>query len=58
MPRLDDFPLSETLAVFVGIAGFDWLVDGNAQLFTALSGALVVGLLIFIVRRIRGDRKS
>lgn len=53
----DDLPLSETLGIFVGIAGFDWLDDGNAELLTAVIGAIVAGTIIFLARRISRRRK-
>ena len=28
----DHFPVSESFGVFVGVAGFDWLADGHAEL--------------------------
>lgn len=52
----DDLPVSESLAVFFGIAGFQWLSTGRAGLIDSLLPALLVGAAIFIARRWR-DRK-
>jgi predicted transporter len=52
----DDLPISESLAVFFGVAGFQWLSAGRAELIDSLLPALIVGATLFIARRWR-DRK-
>ncbi len=49
----DDLPVSESLAVFLGVAGFQWLTAGRAGLVESLLPALLVGIIIFAVRRWR-----
>ena len=51
MPSLDDLPISETLAVFLGVSGFEWLSEGRASVLTALLAASIAGLLVYLVRR-------
>jgi len=52
----DDLPISESLAVFLGVAGFQWLTAGRAGLIDSLLPALIVGAAIFAARRWR-ERK-
>lgn len=52
----DDLPVSESLAVFFGVAGFQWLTAGRAGLIDSLLPALIVGAAIFFARRWR-ERK-
>lgn len=33
----DDLPVSESLAVFLGVTGFQWLTEGRAGLLLPLS---------------------
>jgi hypothetical protein len=47
----DNLPASETLAVFLGLTGFDWLSEGQADLLSSLVIALIVGLAIHFLRR-------
>ena len=49
----DDLPISESLAVFFGVAGFQWLSSGRAGLLDALLPALLFGATLFIIRRWR-----
>ncbi|MCK6391548.1 MAG: hypothetical protein L6Q40_11110 [Azonexus sp.] len=46
-------PISETLGTFVGVAGFDWLTEGNAEPEKALIAALVVGIAVAGLRHLR-----
>lgn len=48
----DHLPLSETLGVFVGIAGFEWLSEGQAEPLKAAVAALAAGAIITVARRI------
>lgn len=43
-------PISESIGVFVGVAGFDWLADGHAEPLKALGLALAAGTVIFVTR--------
>ena len=52
MAFADNLPISESLSVFVGVAGFDWLTEGQAEPLKALLSALVVGGVILAVRRL------
>lgn len=47
----DDLPISESLAVFFGVTGFEWLTQGRAGLLNALAIAVAAGIVIFIFRR-------
>lgn len=49
----DNLPISETLAVFLGVSGFEWLSEGQAGLINAILTALAGGFLIYLVRRYR-----
>ena len=50
MSFTDNLPLSESLGVFVGVAGYDWLVDGHAEPLKALAAAFATGAVIFVHR--------
>ena len=56
MAFADNLPINESLGVFVGVAGMDWLVDGQAEPVTALLAALAAGAVIFLVRHWRAKR--
>ena len=47
----DNLPVSETLAVFLGLTGFDWLSQGQADLLGSLVISLIVGVAIHFLRR-------
>jgi hypothetical protein len=52
MPRgPSDLPINETLAVFLGVNGFEWLSKGQADAFNAATIALCTGLLVYLVRK-------
>ncbi|HEX6733543.1 MAG TPA: hypothetical protein VF096_01920 [Azonexus sp.] len=57
MAFADNLPVSESLGVFVGVAGFDWLADGQAEPLTALLLAIAAGAVIMAVRLWRRKRK-
>lgn len=46
----DALPVSESIGVFVGVSGFDWLTDGQADAAQAAIIAAGVGAAIFVVR--------
>lgn len=49
-------PVSETLGVFVGVAGFDWLTEGQAEPLKALSASLIVGAILVAARYLLTNR--
>ena len=51
MAFADNLPLSESFGVFVGVAGFDWLTDGQAEPLKAALAAIATGAVILIARR-------
>lgn len=56
MAIADDLPLSESFGVFVGVAGLDWLADGQAELLKAIALALATGVIILAIRQWRKRR--
>ena len=58
MAFADNLPINESLGVFVGVAGMDWLVDGQAELLRAMLAAIIAGGVIFVVRHWRGKRRK
>lgn len=51
MAFADNLPISESLGVFVGVAGLDWLADGHAEPMKAVVAAIAVGAIIIIAKR-------
>ena len=51
MAFADNLPINESLGVFVGVAGLDWLADGHAEPIKAVAVAIIAGLAILIARR-------
>jgi hypothetical protein len=51
MAFADNLPINESLGVFVGVAGIDWLADGQAEPIKAVVIAIVAGAAILIMRR-------
>jgi len=43
-------PVSETLGVFVGVAGFDWLTEGQAEPLKALAASVIAGAILAAAR--------
>ena len=59
MAFADNLPISESLGVVVGVAGMDWLADGQAEPLKALLAAVAVGATIIAARRwMRSRRKD
>lgn len=58
MAIADDLPLSESFGVFVGVAGLDWLADGQAELLKAIALALATGVIILAIRQWRKRRRT
>ncbi|NTV72058.1 MAG: hypothetical protein HGA71_18200 [Azonexaceae bacterium] len=50
MAFADNLPISESIGVFVGITGFDWLSEGQAEPLKAAVTAVAAGALIAIAR--------
>lgn len=57
MAFADNLPLSESFGVFVGVAGFDWLTDGQAEPLTAIAAAVATGVAIMAARHWRKTRR-
>ena len=51
MAFADNLPINESLAVFVGVAGLDWLADGHAEPIKAVAVAIIAGVVILVARR-------
>lgn len=59
MAFADNLPISESLGVFIGVAGFDWLADGQAEPLKAVVAAVAAGAVILATRRwLRHRRKD
>ncbi len=52
----DHIPVSESLGVFVGVAGFDWLAEGHAEPLKAAIVALAAGGILVAVRSLLNHR--
>lgn len=53
----ENFPLSESIGIFVGVSGVDWLAEGYAEPLKALGIALLAGVVISAYR-LRRSRRS
>lgn len=58
MAFADNLPISETLGVFVGIAGIDWLADGHAEPLKAVAIAVISGVAIVAGRHWMKRRRA
>ena len=58
MAFADNLPINESIGVFVGVAGMDWLVDGQAEPLRALLAAIAAGGVILVVRHWRRKRRK
>lgn len=58
MSLVQNLPLTESLGVFVGVAGIDWLADGRAEPLEALAAAVAVGTAIFVTRELMKRRRK
>jgi len=58
MAFVDNLPLSESLGVFVGIAGYDWLTEGQAEPLKAAIAAIAAGGIIAIARALLKHRSK
>jgi hypothetical protein len=50
MAFADNLPISESIGVFIGITGFDWLSEGQAEPLKAAIAAVAAGALIAVAR--------
>ncbi len=53
----DRFPISESLGVFVGVTGFDWLADGHAEPLKGVIVALAAGGILVALRSLLKHRR-
>lgn len=58
MSFADNLPISESFGVFVGVAGFDWLADGQAEPIKAAVAAIAAGAVILATRRWLHSRRK
>jgi hypothetical protein len=58
MAFADNLPINESLGVFVGVAGFDWLADGQAEPVNAALAAIAAGAVIVVARRWLNRRRK
>ena len=58
MAFADNLPINESLGVFVGVAGLDWLADGRAEPINAFLAAIAVGAAIVIGRHLLKKRRK
>lgn len=58
MAFADNLPISESLGVFVGVTGFDWLTEGQAEPLKAAVAALAAGAILAVCRQILKRRSK
>jgi hypothetical protein len=59
MSMADHLPISESIGVFVGVSGFDWLAEGQAEPLKAALAAIATGAVIMARRHwLRKHRKD
>ncbi len=58
MAFADNLPISESLGVFVGVTGFDWLTEGQAEPLKAALAAITAGAIIAVARQIFRKRRQ
>ena len=51
MAFADNFPIIESLGVFVGVTGVDWLADGQAEPLKAIAISIVFGVVVLAIRK-------
>jgi len=52
MAFADNFPINESLGVFLGVTGVDWLADGQAEPLKAIAIAVAFGVVVLILRKL------
>ena len=50
MAFADNLPINESRGVFIGVAGFDWLAEGQAEPLKASAAAVATGAVIVATR--------
>ncbi|MCL2524786.1 MAG: hypothetical protein FWF20_03415 [Betaproteobacteria bacterium] len=58
MALADDLPVAESIGVFVGIAGIEWLAYGYAEPLKALLAGIAAGAVIMAIRVWRRKRQK
>ena len=58
MAFADNLPISESLGVFVGVTGFDWLTEGQAEPLKAAIAAIAAGAIIAVARQVLNKRRK
>ena len=58
MALMDHVPVHETLGVFVGLSGYDWLSEGRTDALHAAMVSLAAGAIISVVRYQRRKRQG
>jgi hypothetical protein len=58
MAFADNLPISESFGVFVGVTGFDWLTEGQAEPLKAVIAAIAAGTIIVVSRQILKKRSK
>jgi hypothetical protein len=58
MAFADNLPISESLGVFIGITGFDWLSEGQAEPLKAAITAVAAGAVIAVARHWLNKRRK
>jgi hypothetical protein len=53
MAFADNFPINESLGVFVGVTGVDWLADGQAEPLKAIAISIAFGIVVLVIRKLR-----
>ncbi len=56
MAFADNLPVSESVAVFVGVTGFDWLAEGQAEPLKAVVAAVAAGAVLMLARHLLKSR--
>lgn len=47
----DSLPVSESVGVFLGVSGIDWLADGRAEPAKAIAAGIAAGVALYLLRR-------
>lgn len=58
MAFADNLPLSESVGVFLGVAGLDWLADGHSEPLQAALVAVAAGTVIAVARHWKRTRRK
>ncbi|MDP3538731.1 MAG: hypothetical protein Q8S26_08510 [Azonexus sp.] len=58
MAFADNLPMNESLGVFVGVAGYDWLTEGQAEPLKAAVAAVAACAVILVARHWLKSRRK